>query len=546
MDIREWWNNPFPVRACDLLQHMPFWMFANLFGTIQKKRKIEQMELWPLQWDLALKLDVRNRVHPHLATSWHDVISVPAEGEIMTAEQLKLIEQVLFLAKSRQVGGSEVSGLYALFTALRLQNSETLIFSMNEKEVEKFLAKRIAPKARMLEQINATDKHGRPCIIWPKIQINRLDIKIPEYDGREQGDKEGFGAGSLIEGIPSNPDAGSGRNLTLGIMDEAEKMDDAAGSIYENLLPTLEDDPDSQLLVLSSGQKPGTWFLEMVRRIHEKKSEGIDLHFLPYSADPKRDAKWKEVKKNQYADERDFISAFPSSIEELLSSKEGKVFPHFDAKFGGVHVMDFEVQAAGCHFYTGIDDGKTTAYVMAAYDYTEDRLDMFDELYLENGVEISRIGELIKAKHQLWNFKYKAHLCDTSLFSNHQYEKTKAEVLEEVSGLRFTGAYKKDSEGTREMLSKRLSDRKIRIHPRCKGLIQNLRDWGYANNGKPEKRNDHAIDPTRYICADIKQLIQSQTKPKFKQEYSGRRMRDFRDLIPTPYQGSGQFDWLSH
>lgn len=460
---------------------MPLWMFIE-FATVLEDPGSEEgfkpFSLWPRQIEFCDKIDVNN---------------------------LEEFAKVLVCAKRRQTGGSEtVAGLVVkiLITEPRAQ---IVVVSRNEDEAEYFLTTRVKPKLKNLPQLY---KDGQPLIIYPKfLNLDRLYIQT---DLGYEKDASGEIQGSNVTAVASHPDAASGRTLRLVVLDEAEKIEHAA-QIWTSVRPTIERNPKGQLVVLSSGQKNGTWFKNtLVRRLYDGKIQGAELFFISRWADPTCDQAWWDVIKTQYDNEIDAKAAYPETIEDLFLVPEGKVFPQFEERIGGRHVQFFDIDAKGevnwtFKFITAMDPGQVhpAAFLCCLYDPYKDMLYVFDEVVQRN-LEISKMGALIKQRLARYPIPPYKNLCDTALFKKTGLGITEGQVLSKVTGLRFVGAHKTDAAGSRQLLSMRFSQNKIIIHPRCVETITQLRDWVFGTNGEPVDIGDDTIDDLRYICADVR------------------------------------------
>lgn len=507
---------------------MPLWMFIEFATVLEDPTAptgFSPFKLWPRQMELADKIDINS----------------PAFAKVMV------------IAKRRQTGGSET--MAALITKILITEAraQIVVISRNEDEAEYFLTTRVKPKLKNLPQLY---KDGQPLIIYPKfLNMDRLYIQT---DLGHQKDAQGEVQGSNVTAVASHPDAASGRTVRLIVMDEAEKIEHAS-KIWTSIRPAVERNPKGQLIVLSSGQKNGTWFkTTLVRRLYDGKIKGAELFFISRWADPNADEKWWDEIKSQFDNEIDARAAYPETIEDLFLTPEGKVFPHFDEKIGGRHVKFFDIGHKErvnwtFKFITAMDPGQVhpAAFLMTLYDPFEDMLYVFDEVVRKN-LEISKMGALINERLSRYPIAPRRNLCDTALFKKTGLGITEGQVLSKVTGLHFVGAQKADADGSRQLLSLRLSNNKIVIHPRCQETIVQMRDWVFDENGKPVDIGDDCIDDLRYICADIRG--QSRAKPKVPlAPYSRERValirktkNDFRaakhgaTVVP-----SGERHWLS-
>lgn len=478
LTYEQWKKNPVPVRACDLFRDMPLEVFIEDWMTIEstEEETLGQQvpfKLWPKQRELCRYI----------------------EGQ-----------KIGFVPKARQRGGSEIFACYAIKVAMTEQKAEILVFSRMEDDARYFLEKRVKTKLSALPRI--VNNEGEECVIWPKINPETFKIST-SY-------------GSTITAISSHPDAGSGHTARLIILDEAEKIEDAA-AIWTAVKPAVDQNKRGQLFALSTGQKHGTWFKIFLRKIYDGKVKGISYYFLPWNSDPSKDEAWYAQELTQFDSEVDMRCTYPSDIEDIFLSKEGKVFPQFDNKEGGRHVFDFERRIKpsvlwGMDMYLAYDPGfdpHPAAFLLCMYDRYSDTLYVMDEIVLV-GVEIKEMGQKIKSLVQSKPVRPKKAVVDT--YANRKGgaggQITERKILNEITGINFVGANKADADGSRQLLSKRLSDNKIVFHPRVKRTRSQMEDWVWGSNGKPVDEEDDCIDDLRYICQVLPNKAQKLPEPE--------------------------------
>jgi hypothetical protein len=342
-------------------------------------------------------------------------------------------------------------------------------------------------------------------------------------------------------------------------LDEAEKIEDAA-AIWTAVKPAVDQNPRGQLFALSTGQKHGTWFKIFLRKIYDGKVQGITYFFLPWNADPSKDKAWYDRELTQFDSEVDMRCTYPSDIEDIFMSKEGKIFPQFDAKVGGRHVYDFEARMRtsdlwNMDMYVAYDPGydpHPAAFVLCLYDRFSDILYVMDEIVLV-GVEITEMGKKVKAMVGGRPIRPKKAVVDT--YANRKGgaggKITERKILNEVTGINFVGADKADADGSRQLLSKRFSENKIVIHPNCKKTRSQIEDWVWDSNGKPVDEEDDTIDCLRYICAVLPNRPQKAPVPpegvrSYSSEARRARMRARAELEAMKNRsanGNDHYSW---
>lgn len=464
----QWKKDPFPIHAKDLFRNMPLEIFIEDWWTIESTEEETMGQqvpfvLWPKQREMCRWIE---------------------------------LTKIGFTGKARQRGGSEIFAAYAGKILLSEEGSEILFFSRMEDDAKYLLEKRLVRKLKALP--HPTNRLEEEIVIWPTITYGTFEVKT-SY-------------GSSISALSSHPDAGSGHTARLVLLDEAEKIEDAKG-IWLAVKPTVDQNKRGQLFAISTGQKHGTWFKGYLKKLYEGVVKGIGLFFLPWNADPTKDEAWYANELSQFDSEVDMRCTYPSCIEDIFLSKEGKVFPQYDDKEGGRHVYDFELrlkqgQLWGMDMYCAYDPGFSphpAAFLVCLYDRYTDILYVYDEIVLV-GVEIHKMGALIKNKVSGLPVRPKKCVVDT--YGNRKGGTgglvTETTVLNQISGLRFTSANKADAGGSRELLSKRFSENRIVIHPRCFKTRTQLQDWVWAENGRPVDEGDDTIDDLRYICQELR------------------------------------------
>lgn len=509
-----WKKNPFPIAAKDLFKDMPLEVFIEDWMTIESTEEETTgqqvpFKLWPKQRELCRFIE-KNKLG--------------------------------FVPKARQRGGSEIFACWAILIMLREMKAEILVFSRSEDDARYFLEKRVKTKLAALPRI--VNDAGEECIVWPKITPETFKIST-SY-------------GSTITAISSHPDAGSGHTARLIILDEAEKIEDAA-AIWTAVKPAVDQNKRGQLFALSTGQKHGTWFKIFLRKIYDGKVKGIEYFFLPWNSDPSKDAAWYAQELTQFDSEVDMRCTYPSDIEDIFLSKEGKVFPQFDNKEGGRHVFDFErrfkqSQLWKMDMYLAYDPGfdpHPAAFLLCLYDRYTDILYVMDEIVLV-GVEIKAMGLKIKEMVIGKPIRPKKAVVDT--YANRKGGSggaiTERKVLNDITGINFVGAKKADADGSRQLLSRRLSDNKIVFHPRVKKTRSQMEDWVWDSNGKPVDEGDDTIDDLRYICSELPNKAQKPPEPPkevkaYSKEARQARMKARAERDAFLREANGQKDQYS-
>lgn len=430
----------------------------------------------------------------------------------------------LFWPKARQVGGSQIAAALAVKVALQEPNSEVVIVSKNEKKARYFFKKRVLPL------LNALPGKG----IIPGIEGFDWGEWRPGAMGCQ------FGNGSSIECVPTEDDAARGNSARLVIMDEAGTMQHA-NDIWKAAAPSIEQVHGGQIVVISNS-KAGSWFNNMLKKIHAGRVKGIALHFMNVWTDPKRTEDWAKVRKTQFDNEIDFYVEYPETLEQMFLKREGYVYPTFDAQENGRHVYTFDYDRSFRLLY-GYDHGfdHFAVFLLGVYDHYQDHLYIFDEMYCSQK-DTFEVSELIKEKIKYWKERGMSEpwkkIADTSIFAE-RGQKSVADLIRAYTGLSFQKSLKHDEEGSTALLRARFTQNQISIHPRCYELIRQCRDLMFTAAGKPADRDNDGPDVLRYWCAELRKEERPKEKPK-RRHYN--RGVEGEAKLAAPQQNRASFE----
>ncbi len=132
------------------------------------------------------------------------------------------------------------------------------------------------------------------------------------------------GLKSVFTGMASAPGAGRSFTANLIIFDEWA-FQPFAEEIYTAGFPTINRPTGGQVIGLSTIER-GSFFEE----IFTNPDNGFNKIFIPWFADPRRDAEWYENTKRALGDL--ITQEYPSSIEEALKVPGGAYFPEVNEK----------------------------------------------------------------------------------------------------------------------------------------------------------------------------------------------------------------------
>jgi len=440
-----------------LLQSLTLAEYISLFGTVfdKKTRKTTSFKLWPKQAKLCL---------------------------------LMQHSKECCIPKARQLGISELSAEEMVKLATQTPNFLGLVFSKTERDAIEFLETKIRPKIVHRPSLGGT-------ITWPEIAgESQRYIRLSN--------------GSRILCLPASNRAGASTVADMVIFDEAGGIDLQPGvslsTMYRNVSPTLEK--ANGLMRMIGTSEPGSYFNQMIREIVDGEKP-IDCFFLPASADPSRTEAWFAHTRAKFPSDTDFLSQYPETIDDFFTVREGLIYKHFDDKEGGRHVKDF-VPSRMHKIYLGYDHGFAHHAVLleAYYDSLDDHLYIHRELSWQ-GVLAENIADDIKEFLYKTNILPYKSVADSAMFAQTGV-KGPIEVFK-TKGLEIFQKCKKTRAATgldasAAMLSLRLSNDKITVHPSCTLLRSEFGAWRWDDKGlKPVDANNDAIDALRYIIADL-------------------------------------------
>jgi hypothetical protein len=411
-------------------------------------------------------------------------------------------QKISLLPKPRQGGLSEIAGERCIKECFQYPKSAGVVISKSEDFAQLFLEKKVIEKIENLPKGQGIE--------WPKI-IKATSSKLILSNG------------SSITSLSSSQTSAASMRLDFIVFDEAGGIDENHGNfkqLFANAWPTLDQNKSSWAMVIGTSV-PGSYYNDMVREAHENKKSLAKHYFMNWRMDPKRDDNWYEDQKKILGD--NVFTQFPRTIQDFFYVKEGLVFKEFDQEEGGRHVKRVQ-HNWGFEFVTGYDHGYVdpACNLYCLYDKFNDHLYVVNETYfkMNHNTDASVIAKTIKTKLDDFPKSPRKQLADTAIFNRTNGVVTTAEVFKR-HGVRFDRAVKYDAEGSRMLLSDRFLQNKITIDPSCIGLREELSSWRWDKSGiTPEDKNNHAIDPLRYICTECKPQKDSTQKKEERREYS--------------------------
>lgn len=217
--------------------------------------------------------------------------------------------------KARQLGFSWLCLAYALTQMIANPGYRVLCFSQGEAEAKEMI-RRVGQV--MLPNMKSLFGDGGPISYDPTVST----VKIKFADGRE----------SVMQAMPSSSKSGRSFTADLIIFDEWA-MHPFALELFTAVYPTINR-ANGKFIGLSTMIR-GTYFEDVVVNYKER---GFFRVFIPWYADPDRDAKWYEETRQVMGD--NILQEYPATVEEALTIPGGAFFPEFDTRVHIVAPMD--------------------------------------------------------------------------------------------------------------------------------------------------------------------------------------------------------------
>lgn len=221
----------------------------------------------------------------------------------------------LILLKARQLGLTWLTAAYVVWRAIFHFHEFIVIISAKEDLAVEFLDR----VKFMFDRL----PH------WMKPHVGKRTT-TELFFGREEKDAHGHlritGLNSTIKSIPSTPDAGQSKTISLLVLDESA-LNRYCREIWSAAEPTLEH-ADGQAIVISnpSKDKPGWgWTRDMYTNAMSGVNDFKHI-FLNWGCVPGRGDDFLEQKRRAGQDEDGLSMQYPTTEAEALSSLTGNYF----------------------------------------------------------------------------------------------------------------------------------------------------------------------------------------------------------------------------
>lgn len=231
----------------------------------------------------------------------------------MWKEQREALESIHshkwnIILKARQLGFSWLVMHYAAWLLLTSSGKSAIGLSKTEEEAKE-LVRRLAVILRYMPELVAEKDFEPQGWDGPIFRATALTLTIKFPDGTE----------SVFKGLASSPGAGRSFTVNLLIFDEWA-FQQFAREIWQGGFPTINRPNGGKVIGLSTIER-GSLFEELFT----DPDNGFNKIFIPWYADPRRDAEWYEKTKRALGDL--ITEEYPASIEEALTVPGGAMFP---------------------------------------------------------------------------------------------------------------------------------------------------------------------------------------------------------------------------
>lgn len=243
------------------------------------------------------------------------------EGQ-KTAARKVLTAQYLIVLKARQLGLTWLIASYCLWRGMFHFQELIVVISAKEDLAIEFLD-------RIKFMFDRLPDWMKPSVY--KRTTTELTFAIEQKD--DKGNVKLGGLNSSIKSIPSTPDAGQSKTVSLLVMDESA-LNRYCREIWSAAKPTLEH-ANGKAIILSnpSKDKPGWGWTRDIYTGSMKGLNVFDRIFLDPFCVPGRGAGFIEQQKKDGLSDDDIIMQYPQTEEEAISILGGSYFGNVLAKY---------------------------------------------------------------------------------------------------------------------------------------------------------------------------------------------------------------------
>jgi len=471
------------------VRHKLSWrQYSMLFGSLFDKdeRCAKQFVPWKIQGDMMDKVD-RDVKLRGINTHW--------------------------FPKARQLGMTESAAERMIKGCIGMEKAQGLVISKIEDDATYLMNERIVPKLKYIDdkfrELKALGRIPKDFehITWNQPRQGRID----------------FSNGSSITVLPSSNTSGASMTADFIICDEAGGFDLQPNgnfeSFYGRLLPVLEKSGMNGWIMVIGTSEPDSFFNQKVRELWDRLDNiraGLDdgedldemLYFLPWWTDEARDHAWNRKMRKKLGDVM-FKTQFPANKDDFFSRREGKIFPQYDSRVGGHHLMNLKVNLHG-DFWHVYDHGMTKehpgAWLWGTFDKHTGVIQVCGEKYWYEGEAVYIRADYINfILNRLPRQRFTYQLADTSIFNKLGTDET-VSIAEnfETHGIYFNKSNKYDENSAITLMQDALLHKKIQIGTECVDLNYEMENYRWDKNGKkPQDKNNNGVDCLKYFTVEV-------------------------------------------
>lgn len=278
----------------------------------------------------------------------------PWPAQLEAIQEIERNKITMFL-KARQIGITWLALMYAVHLMISKVGSTVVAISKTEEDAIE-LVRRVGV---IFSKMGAVLKGGEL-----RVDATVQTVRVIRPDGRT----------SRFKAFPASPNAGRSFTADLLIMDEWA-FQQFAEQIWTAAYPTINRPTSGKVLGIST-IKLGSLFETLWRQ-----ENGFGKVFIPWFADPRRDATWYEETKKALG--ALMTQEYPATEEEALSAIGGRFFPEFDVQKHVVEGFDLDRELEW-KLYGSLDFGLDgCAYYVYACD-TFGNVYVVREVYISN------------------------------------------------------------------------------------------------------------------------------------------------------------------
>lgn len=239
---------------------------------------------------------------------------------------LFLSEKRLIILKARQLGLTWLAAAYALWRAIFHPNELIIIISAKEDLAVEFLER----VKYMFDRL--------PSYLKPRVYKRTTTELSFGYEEKDYiGNIVLRGLNSVIKSLPSTPEAGQSKTISLLIMDETA-LNPYNKEIWSAAQPTLEHS-DGDVIIISNPTKTGKGW-GWTRKLYTDSIKGVNTFrriFLDPFVVPSRGPDFiKHLMEREGLTEEDRIMQYPLNEQEAISSVAGTYFGNYILKFNAI------------------------------------------------------------------------------------------------------------------------------------------------------------------------------------------------------------------